>query len=488
MKKALRLVIRRVRVQQGLTGLCWGLLAALALGGSVMFASFLLPMARRSVFLLLCSAALPLGGLIGLLWPVSTAQAARIADGCGLRERTQTALALIDRQDEMARLQRADALKALESLDLRAALPLRMPIRPLLIAAGCAAVTLTLFLIPNPQDAVLRRQAQFAQKMEKPAQAIEKAADQLNEAQLGEKTAQELRRLMGDLARQVREAREPREALSALSQGQQRLERQLADSRKAASEALGQAGMDSLAQAVESADAQTMEQAMEAESGDAAELADQLDTAAQSTANAAASAALQAAAAALRSGSAAKAAQALGQLSAASLGQGQLAAALQSAKALAGGSGQGQGQGSGESKGNGDGNGNGGGNGSGQGKGSGGAGQGSTNQDMSGRGGASSGSGGSRPAGYKLGQYEAIYDPTRLGDGGEITQSTGKVDENAQVSELTLTPGLGDASGFVPYDQVVGDYQSAAVQRAQEAALPGYAQQWVADYFTALTE
>ena len=119
----------------------------------------------------------------------------------------------------------------------------------------------------------------------------------------------------------------------------------------------------------------------------------------------------------------------------------------------------------------------------------GGAGQGSTNQDMSGSGQNGGGhGGGGNPAQYKLGQYEAIYDPTRLGDGGEISQSTGKVDENAQVSEMTLGPGLGSTDGSVPYDQVVGDYRSSAVQRAQEAALPGYAQQWVNDYFSALTE
>ena len=62
------------------------------------------------------------------------------------------------------------------------------------------------------------------------------------------------------------------------------------------------------------------------------------------------------------------------------------------------------------------------------------------------------------------------------------------MDENAQISEMTMGPGLGDASGSVPYDRVVGEYQAAAVQRAQEAALPGYAQQWVADYFSALTD
>ena len=62
------------------------------------------------------------------------------------------------------------------------------------------------------------------------------------------------------------------------------------------------------------------------------------------------------------------------------------------------------------------------------------------------------------------------------------------MDPDAQLSEMTLGPGLGDASGDVPYDQVVAEYQAAAARQAQEAALPDYARQWVTDYFTALTE
>ena len=470
-------------MQHGLTGLCWGTLVALALVLAVMAISFLLPLAVRNAALLACFAVPPLGGIIGLLWPVSLMRSAQTADACGLRERTQTALALADRQDEMARLQRDDALRALRHLDIRQALPLRAAVKPLIAAGGCAAAALALFFIPNPQDAVLRQQAQFRQKMEKPAEAIEKAAGQLDETTLGEKTVQELRRLLGDLARETRDSGTPREALKALSQGQQRLEKKLSESRGAAMDALGQAGLDSLAQSLE-AGGQSLEEALEKalEGQDAQSLSAQLNAVAQAAADAAASAALREAAGALSQGSAAQAAQALGQLSAAGLAQGQAAAALQSAKAMAGGQGQSQGMGQGQGKGSGMG--------SGQGQGAGaGAGQGSTNQDMSGSGGRPSGSNrGGQTGGYKLGEYEAIYDPTRLGDGGQVTQSTGRVDENAQISEMTLGPGLGDASGSVPYDQVVGAYQSAAVQRAREAALPGYAQQWVADYFSALTE
>ena len=142
------------------------------------------------------------------------------------------------------------------------------------------------------------------------------------------------------------------------------------------------------------------------------------------------------------------------------------------------GDGSGKGQGAGQGSGNG------------QGKGSGtGAGKGSTNEDA----GYSQSNGAQRQAGngmaqYKTGQYESIYDPTRLGDGGEISQSTGKVTQNGEHTQLQLTPGLGNTQGSVPYDQVAGEYRDAAVQSAQQDNLPDYARQWVNDYFTALLD
>lgn len=482
MKKALSPVRRRVRIQHGLTGLCWGLLLLAASAAAILTASFFLPMENRSMWLAAALILPPCAACVGLLLPVSFPEAAHRADACGLRERAQTAWALRERQDDMARLQREDAVAHLQKMNLPASMPLRVSAKILIAAGVCLAAALALFFLPNPQDDVLRQRADLRQRLEKPAQAMEKAADKLADAALDEKTAQELRRLLGDLARETRQARDAREALSEVSQSQQRMEKLLDGARSAAAEAVGQAGLDALAQALTAADQSAIAEALD--SADADALADALNEAANGAENAAASAALQAAAQALSQGGAAQAAQALGQLSLSGLSSGQVAAALQSAKAAAaGGSGSGQGQGSGSGSGAGQGQGKG------QGAG-GGAGQGSTNEDAgSSAGGGSHTSGsGSAPSRYNLGQYEQIYDPTRLGDGGQISQSTGRVDENAQISELTLGPGLGNAAGSVPYDQVVGEYQAAAVQRAREAALPGYAQQWVADYFTALTE
>ena len=472
MKKALMPIRWRIRLQQGLTGLCWGLMAQMICALLLLLLSFFIPLEDRNGWMLYSLAFPFLGLFLGMLWPVSCLQAAQKADACGLQERVQTAWSLQDRSDDMARLQRHDAISHLKTMR---PMPLRVPAKPLIAAGACLAAALILFFVPNPQDAVLRQRADLRQKLEKPAVALEKAADKLEHSVLDKKTVQELRKLLGDLARQTRQARDEREALTAISQSQQRMEKLLRDARNAAAEALGQAGLDALAEALEAGDLSAMQQAMENMDSDA------LNQASQNSANAAAASALQAAAQSLAAGNAAQAAQALGQLSA----QGAASAAMQSAKSAAlGGQGQGKGQGQGQGQG-----GNGQGQGQGQGTG-GGAGQGSTNEDMGagGSGGKQSASAGGREGRYHLGEYEQIYDPTRLGDGGEISQSTGKVDENAQMSELSLSPGLGNTAGSVSYDQVVGEYQAAAVQRAQEAALPGYAQQWVADYFSALTE
>ena len=488
MKKYLSPIRRRLRLRHALQGGAWGVMAALAAGAVVIALSFFIPLAQRNTLLGCCLLFAPAGALTGLMWPVPLMTAARAADEAGLRERAQTALALADRQDAMAALQRRDAQRALGELNVRRALPLRLPRAPLIAAGACLAAGAALLLLPNPQTEVLRQWRQFQQRMEQPAALLEQTAESLEAEQPEAQSVQELRRLLGDLARQLRETNDAREALTALSQGQRQLERLLSDNRRNASEALGQAGLEAIAQALgrEAGQAETEQSLAEAlaEALDqlgGAEAADRLQAAADQAGNTAAGEALQAAAEALSQGDAGQAASALSQLSASGASAAQAEAALQGAKAMTGAQGQGEGRGEGMS-------------GAGQGRKpvqqpGGGAGQGSTNEDQSGQGGSQSGGisaqTGSR---YKVEEYESIYDPTRLGDGGVASQSTGQVDENGQISELTLGPGLGDAAGSVPYGQVVGEYQSAAVQQALQADLPEYARQWVADHFSALTE
>lgn len=118
----------------------------------------------------------------------------------------------------------------------------------------------------------------------------------------------------------------------------------------------------------------------------------------------------------------------------------------------------------------------------------GGAGMGSTNQDA----GYQSHSGGApvqgnAPGKEKMGVYEALYDPTRLGLEGEMTQERGEIGEG-ESSQAMLGPGLGSIQESVPYSQVALEYQQAAVQAVENANLPTYAQKWVESYFASLLE
>ena len=495
-RSALRPVKGRMRVLRAVRCMCWGLMAGAALCAAVLLASFFVPMHDRALYLLLAALCPPaLAGLAGLLWPVGTARAARKADDCGLKERVQTALAVQNHQDDMARLLRRDALRSLQTLRVRKAMPVRAARLPLYIAAGLMLACGAMFLIPNPQDAVLRAQRQLHQKIAAQQEKLNDVQKQLEQAKLTDKQLQELRKILGDLARETGRAKDQREAMTGISRAQEQLNRLLNEGKNAAVDALSQQGLDSLAQAMAQAQgdaSQALEDAMQGMDQQAlsqalAEAAEQAAAGGMEEAAQALNAAAQAAA----SGSISGAAQALGQLTSASMAASQMSAALQSAKTAVSGAAQSAaGQGGAKGDGSGKGQGAGQGSGNGQGKGSGtGAGKGSTNEDA----GYSQSNGAQRQAGsgtaqYKTGQYESIYDPTRLGDGGEISQSTGKVTQNGEHTQLQLTPGLGNTQGSVPYDQVAGEYRDAAVQSAQQDNLPDYARQWVNDYFTALLD
>ncbi|MDO4384932.1 MAG: hypothetical protein Q4E18_02915, partial [Clostridia bacterium] len=117
----------------------------------------------------------------------------------------------------------------------------------------------------------------------------------------------------------------------------------------------------------------------------------------------------------------------------------------------------------------------------------GGAGKGSTNLDegySEGNGGGKGNRGGNR---FNQGEYEQIYDPTRLGDGGDVSSVTGEVREG-QDQVIEMGPGAGTIDGYIPYNRVVGSYAEAAAAAAESSDLSDSARQWANDYFSALTK
>lgn len=491
----LRRVGRRVRVVRAWKAFLWGLAAAGALSLAALTASFFTPMPKIGrIVLIAYGACMLLFPLAAALWPVGAKLCARRADESGLKERARTALEL-DGASNMERMQIADATEALRQMQLKKAIPARTGRTAPIVAAALALACVATTFLPNPQDAVIRARNAYSEKMNREAERAEELADSLQPEDPNDDTQVELNRLLTELARKLREAGNQRETMQAIDDARVELNRLNRNGAQAAMDALSQAGMDSLGDALSAGDAQALENAA-AEAGEgenAQEAADALSKAAeaaQAAGDKALSEALSAYAAAIANGQNASASA--GALSKALNGSGKMSAqallASMKANAQAGSRiAAAGGQGSGNQPGSGSGQ-SGGGQGSGQSnKPGGGAGKGSTNADQ----GYSEGSGGGKGnrGGYRMneGVYEQIYDPTRLGDGGEVSSVTGEVREG-QDQVIEMGPGAGTIDGYIPYNRVVGSYAEAAAAAAESSDLSDSARQWANDYFSALTK
>lgn len=500
MKKSLRAVRRRIHLIRFVHGLLIGLLVGAIGCLGLAAASFLWPIEGLWRYLVALAAGCPLlGGLIGLLLPVTLPGAARRADACGLKERALTALTLTGEDTPMARLQRADAQAKLAALPVRKAMPVRPRRSTWLPALAMLAVTAILLVIPNPQNDVIREREAMRQSLKAQAEAIEEAAEKVAEEGLTEEEQQELRRITSEMADELRTADDKREALEKLDEKQkemERLQRKVAErTSENLSKALGeQNSLESLAKALEGGSAAEMQEALDkiAEMMETTEgqesLAEELAKAAESLSEGEAKQALQAAAAAAAAGNTGMAMQALasasgmmsGMASAGNTGA-NISALMQMARsgvAQSGNSGSGSGSG-----------GSGMGAGAGTGSGASRAGFGTTNRDIGYTPGFSESSQQASMAGNmeRIGEYERIYDPNRLG--GDAAPSLVQGQENEGDSQqLELGPGLGNFAGSVPYNEVIGEYQDAAAQAMRRTAFPAALQDWVDRYFNSLID
>lgn len=482
LERALRPVKRRMRTQRTFIWAMYGLFAG-AVGVLLLrAASFVWIFPTVLFWSVMTQAALPaIFALVSWLWPITSLDAARQADALGLMARAQTAVMLGGCDTDMARLQRKDALSSLKRLEPARQMALRPPRLAWIGTLACAALLGMSFLVPNPQAQALREQEAFHAEMVEQAQKVDEGATALD-ANAAE--TPELRRLLGDLSGELRLAESVRDALTAVDTAERKVESLEARTARDALDAMRAAGLGALAQSLEDGDALAAQQALEA--GETKELladaaakasdqtaAQQLSQAAQALASGETQQALSALQAAA-SGETASSAQALaltGMVRGAAARTG--AKSTQGAIASLAGSGAGQ-QGVSDQEG--------------QGQPGGGASLGSSDGD-----------GGERPAQAaapaqgaaspekKVADYEAIYDPTRLGTSGEIQNERGRMGEG-EILEVQAGNGAGSLEGSVPYRQALPEYREAAVEAAQDAGLPAYARQWVETYFNALAQ
>ncbi len=495
MRHAMRPVRRRIHLLRCGHGAIWGLLGGMAACLALSALSFFFPMEGLWRHLLMIAVAGPsVSALIAFAFPVSMPYAAKKADGCGLAERAQTALAFEDMDTPMSRVQRTDAQTALQAFPVRRAMPFHSTPKIWIPAIACALVSCALLVVPNPQNDIIRAMEQARQSLRAQAKVVEEAAETLEGKNLTEEERRELRRITGEMTREMREAKDAREALANLSEKEMEMEKlQKAIQKRVISQtavAMGaEPALKGLAEAMNNGNASQMERAL-AEIADALmnadktqEIGEALENAAKGSPEGEVAAGLMTSAAAAKAGNGSLASATLtNAIQSADAAGADIASLMKLAKsgtAMAGsrqnqGGGSGMGQGGGTSQS------------SGMGMGSG-AGRGTTQLDMGYAPERASGSqgNGSGPIEDRVGIYERIYDPTRLGGSSDPSLVTGQKGEG-ESQQAQLGPGQGDLSGLVPYQQVIGEYQNAAAQAVRRQTYPETVQSWVTRYFDAL--
>lgn len=500
--RALAPVVWRMRIGRLAKGFSRGALAGVSCAALLTLASFLAPIERAGVWA--AASALAVCALfcaVGMLWPVRSNDAARVADACGLKERVCTALEHAP-SGPMTSLLHKDALRALRETDFRRAIAVRVEKRPLLLGLGLAALVALSAFLPNPQDAVLRERARFAGEMDELAQRAESGAEELDKTMYTMEELQELRRALSELARDLRASADERDAYEAIDRARRASEEERASGRERAnqslSSALADAGLSGAARAL-SSNEEAIARALESLEPQSA--AQNLAQAAGALSGAQADS-VRAAANAMLGGDVSGAAQALSRASAGVPGDMDsllraLSAALSSAQNVASASPSGAQTGEGTSDGGSSGGGSNGGGASGNGAGTseagggqgngGGAGQGATNEEQGGSGGQSGAQGaGDGSMQYQQATYETIYDPTRLDASGESSRLTGQTGEGESQS-VELGFGEGERGGDVPVGTYAGEYAQAAARAADAQNLPDSLKSYIDEYFSSLT-
>ena len=459
LREAIRPVKARLKRNRFVCGAAWGLAAGFAAALLMRIVTLFVPLADKWLWpALTVPAFTALFAAGNALRPVNGRTAAEAADRCGLKERAVTALENSGDDSEISLLQRRDACRALREMDPKLIRPKGWK-RPLAAALCCCVALTGLLMIRTQPDRTAEKEKALKKTIEDGIREIDLAA-QADEENLTEEKKRELRKLTGDLKKDLADSRDEADALAALDRAEQRLEKMQG---KTAGEAAAESSAGSANEAREGSDGGDGQNAGQPGSstpsgeGRAAEKTDGTGKNAAKT-----SAAVKALKTAVnpslknQNGRAASTAQGNGNQTGENQNGGQ------------------NGPAAGNSN-NGHQNGNG-------------AGTGSTNLEQNGGGKSPGGhAAGDRAPEMKQEKYETIYDPERAEKArrDEMTNQNRLGDEEAEQAETG--PGKGKAGGNVPWGSVFREYAETEARSAERGNLTAEERQWVDEYYRILT-
>jgi len=213
----------------GLRGAILGLAGGLAISVAATFAQALAPEAYLRLLILGLGLGGALAAALALAWPQPPLTTARQLDGqLGLQERLSTAVELRRRgwagSGPMARLQLEDTLQAFQGSEPRAALPVRLDRRDLLIAALLLLTSLLAMQLGRPAFEAAERQQAIDRAVDAEAARIEALRGEIAEMErLSPERREALIQPLQTLEQQMADAHSPELALAALSAGEREL-------------------------------------------------------------------------------------------------------------------------------------------------------------------------------------------------------------------------------------------------------------------------
>lgn len=519
---------RRIMGQHFIDVLLWGLVAMIGQSLIWLVVSFFVPIFHIVSKMLYTGSFIILITLI-LAWikKPSIYEMAGKADRLGLEDRVTTAYELRGFDDEFAKLQRQDTLEKLKAFDPKT-LSIVIPKKSGIIAVTMALVLFIGFMIPNPQDKVIRERLMAKKIIEDQHERLEKdGAEGLSKAGLTKEEQEEIKKLLADLSTKLSKSQEYRDAIKEISKTEEKIAEKIKEARQEKMAGLGeelskQKALRPLGERIKNTDTEGIKE--EIEKLQELAKADELDR----DAIKAMKKALDEMARNLGEGKTKeeftsianeigknldhdsnnldetlgvlgtgltdmsespltdvqeliytlqdmknKISQSENHSDGSKLAQSvesgdQSSEANKSQNKTEGNQGQaGQNH---SSQGNQGGQGN-----SGQG--------GQGNQGASGSGTAGGqGSG----IGNSHSEYEKILNPERLGDGGKISQVKGNLSDQGSSQQVEAGEGLGSFDGFIPYNEVFGEYKSQAMQNIERINIPVNMKEWVKGYFSSL--
>lgn len=528
--KAFAPISRRFLGQHLIEVLFWGIVAAIGQALILLLISFFIPIASLGILMVYTGVFVILFSLV-VAWIIrpSAYDMVKKADKYGLQERLTTAYELRDISNEFANIQRQDALNSLMAFNPRN-IPIKIPKKSSLVASIIACLLIIGFFIPNPQHRVLEQRAGTKRVLDEQLTRLEKDSHRglSEEVGLTPEEKEEVEKLLGELSKKLKGTQEYREALKEISKTEEKLTEMIKDIRQQKLAALGkelskEEDLKPLGEKVRDMDSEGIKEEMEKlqELAQKEEFNRELLKSIQE--------ALEQMADEMGEGSAkdelmeiAKGLEAcmgdssidptdtlraleaqlanmsenplkssdevmytlqdmknkIAQAGNQKIDSSQLAQANPGETQNSEGNKSQNDQGDPNQSQSGQGNngsdtssGEGGAGNPGQGKGTGGRGQG---------GGQGAGIGSSHP------EYEEILDPKRLGDGGETSQVKGSIGEQGLTQQIEAGQGLGRFDGFIPYNEVFGQYKSQAMQNIERINIPPNMREWVKGYFSSL--